>query len=65
MSKMIGVKEVSEMLGVSESKAYDYIRKMNDELRKDNFLTVRGRVPLTYVEHRFFGFQSGQKGAAG
>ena len=57
MGKMIGAKDVGDMLGVSESKAYAYIRDMNAELQHSGFMTVRGKVPLSYVEKRFFGFQ--------
>lgn len=48
-------KELAELLGVSESKSYQYIRQMNAELTADGFLTVRGRIPKAYVEKRFFG----------
>lgn len=59
MCKMLGAKEVSELLGVSESKSYQLIRIMNEELEKAGFLTLRGRVPQSYVEKRFFGDQKG------
>lgn len=48
-------KELAELLGVSESKSYQYIRQMNAELTDKGFLTVRGRIPKAYVEKRFFG----------
>ena len=47
MGKMIGAKDVSSMLGVSESKAYRFIRDMNAELQQSGFMTVRGKVPLS------------------
>ena len=47
--------DLSELLSVSESKAYGLIRTMNEELERDNYLTVRGRVPVAYVQKRFFG----------
>ena len=46
-------KDLQELLGVSESKAYQYIRQMNEELQKKGFLTVRG-IPAAYVRERFF-----------
>lgn len=49
-------KDLRDILGVSESKAYQYIRVMNEELKKKGFLTVRGKVPAAYVKERFFGF---------
>lgn len=48
-------KELGEALGVSESKAYEYIRQMNAELTQKGFLTVRGKVPIAYANERFFG----------
>lgn len=48
-------KELGEALGVSESKAYEYIRQMNAELTQKGFLTVRGKVSRKYANERFFG----------
>ncbi len=50
---MIGVKEVAALLEVSESKAYAVIRRLNRELAEEGFLTVRGRVPESYLKKRF------------
>lgn len=47
--------ELAELLGVSESKAYQYIKQMNAELTQKGFLTVRGKVPREYADKRFFG----------
>lgn len=40
---MYNVKDVQEILGVGESKAYQFIRIMNEELRGKGFLTVQGK----------------------
>ena len=48
-------KELGEVLGCSESKAYQFIRQMNAELTKQGFLTVRGKIPKSYADKRFFG----------
>ena len=47
--------DLHELLSVSESKAYGLIRTMNEELQAQGYLTVRGRVPVAYVQKRFFG----------
>ena len=65
MGKMIGAKDVSNMLGVSESKAYRFIRDMNAELQQSGFMTVRCKVPLSYLEKRVFGFQEQGGGGNG
>ena len=54
-----GARDIMDLLGVSESKSYQLIRKMNDELSEKGFLTVRGKVPRAYLEERFFGGESG------
>lgn len=51
-------KELGKLLGVSESKAYQFIRQMNDELRGKGYLVVRGKIPAAYVSERFFGVQA-------
>lgn len=59
MTKQIyTAKDLQELLGVSESKAYQYIRIMNQELSEKGFLTVRGKVPCAYVQERFFGMKA-------
>lgn len=55
VKQVYGAKDLQELLGVSESKAYQYIRQMNAELQEKGFLTVRGKVPAAYVKERFFG----------
>lgn len=50
-------KDLQEILGVSESKAYQYIRIMNQELSEKGFLTVREKIPCAYVQERFFGMK--------
>lgn len=59
MSKQVyTAKDLKEILGVSESMAYKYIRIMNSELEKKGFLVVRGKVPCAYVQERFFGMKA-------
>ncbi len=50
-------KELAELLGCSECEAYAYIRIMNSELEKKGFLILRGKVPKTYANERFFGME--------
>ena len=51
-------KDLQELLGVSESKAYQIIRVMNSELESKGYLTIRGKVPCAYVQERFFGMKA-------
>ncbi len=52
--KYIQVKEVMEILHISDGKAYAIIRQLNDELKKKGFITVAGRVPRKYFNERFY-----------
>ena len=48
--------ELAEMLGVSVGHAYKLIRKLNQELEKEGFLVIAGKVPRRYFEKRWYGF---------
>lgn len=51
-------RDLQELMGISESSAYKYIRIMNQELSEKGFLIVRGKVPCAYVQERFFGMKA-------
>ena len=53
-------KELAEALGCSESKSYQFIKQMNEELQKAGFITLRGKIPVAYVKERFFGVVNGE-----
>jgi hypothetical protein len=40
------------VLGVKQSRAYNLIKKLNQELERQGYLTINGRVPLDYLEER-------------
>ena len=61
--EMLNVKGVMEMLDTSESTSYKLIRQMNSELADKGYLIIRGKVPRSYVEKRFFGFTGSHEGA--
>ena len=48
----ITANELAEMLGVSVGHAYKLIRKLNQELEKEGFLVIAGKVPRRYFEKR-------------
>lgn len=56
----ISVKEISEVLGVSESKSYNIVRDLNKELTEKGYMVIPGRVSRKYFEERFYGV-SGSK----
>lgn len=53
MATLVRVDTVKELLSVSESKAYNVIKKLNMELEDKGYMTVRGRVPIDYLKERF------------
>jgi len=57
--QFIGAKEVSEILGVSESKAYSVIRGLNTELKEKGYITVRGKVSRIFFQERVYGIKTG------
>lgn len=48
--------ELAEMLGISVGQAYKLIRNMNQELKKEGYLVIAGKVPTRYFEKRWYGF---------
>ena len=51
----ISVKEISEILGVSDSKSYGIVRNLNKELSDRGYMVIPGRVSRKYFEKRFYG----------
>lgn len=49
--------DVSRLLGVSESYAYHLIREMNEELKRENYVTIAGKVPTKKLEEKFYGLE--------
>lgn len=51
--------ELKEILNISKSKAYELIRGMNAELKKEGYIVIPGRVPRRYLEKRYYGYIAG------
>ena len=47
---MMTVDDVMEELGVKRSKAYSILKQLNDELAKEGYVAVRGKIPRPYWE---------------
>lgn len=54
-------KDISNMLDVSVSKAYELIKKMNQELEQDGYLVISGKVPSLYFHKRWYGLDNVQQ----
>ena len=57
------VDDVVEILDVSPSYAYKVIRQLNDELKKQGFITIAGRVNRDYFYERLYQARKENKNA--
>ena len=48
--------DVSEYMGISVPMAYKIIRRLNDELKSQGFITVSGKANRHYFEQKVNGF---------
>lgn len=52
--QFLDAKEVADILEVSRSTAYRIIKKLNDELSGNGYLTVAGKVSKKYFAERVY-----------
>lgn len=48
--------ELAEMLGVSLGTSYRIIRSLNQELKKEGYIVIAGKIPAAYLARRYFGY---------
>ena len=53
--RFLNASDVAEFMGISIAMAYKIIRRLNDELTAQGFITVAGRVSRCYFEQKVFG----------
>lgn len=56
-TQYITAQEVADVLGISIGKAYKIIRQLNDELKKEGYITVAGKYSLQYFKEKVYGFE--------
>lgn len=49
--------DIAEMLDISKSKAYELIKQLNQELEKEGYLVLSGKVPSAYFCKRWYGME--------
>ena len=49
--------DISELLEVKQTSAYEIIGNLNKELEEQGYLTLRGKVPTKYFVKRFYGVE--------
>lgn len=54
----INAADIMKILGVSRAKAYKIIRELNDELSKNGYMTVRGKISRKFFNEKFYGFDN-------
>lgn len=54
-NKFIRADDVARELSVSKPYAYKLIRKLNEELKAQGFITIAGRVNRQYFYERLYG----------
>ena len=51
------VDEIAKELDVSKPCAYKILRKLNEELKRKNYIIVSGRLSRKYFQERFYGLK--------
>lgn len=52
---MMYAEDVSKELGISKGYAYKIIKELNQELKKEGFIVISGRIPRAFWETKFYG----------
>ena len=53
--RFLNVNDVSAYMGISIPMAYKIIRRMNEELAAQGYITISGRVSRKYFEQKTYG----------
>lgn len=61
MQSFMKVGQVMEILQCSQSKAYKVMKQLNNELEKDGYLTIDGRISRDYLCERLNIRQQGER----
>lgn len=53
--RFLNASDVASFMGISVAMAYKIIRRLNDELSAQGFITVAGKVSRCYFEQKVYG----------
>lgn len=56
--QLLGATELAKILGMSKPYCYKVIANLNEQLEKDGYMTVRGKVSKVYFEEKFYKINS-------
>ena len=57
-SYMMYAEDVSQELGISKGYAYKIIKELNEELKKEGFIVISGRIPRAFWKTKFYGHKA-------
>ena len=55
---MMSADEVAQELNCSKSYAYKLVKKLNQELAAQGYITIAGRISKTYLAKKIYGYES-------
>ena len=55
---MMSADEVAQELNCSKSYAYKLVKKLNQELAAQGYITIAGRIQKTYLAKKINGYES-------
>ena len=47
--------DLQKMLGISKGKSYQIIKNLNEELRKDGYIVIAGKIPKVFFNEHYYG----------
>lgn len=50
--KTLGVEDVMDLLGIKVTRAYQLMKKLNDELKAQGYMVIPGRISTEYLYQR-------------
>lgn len=53
MKEFLTVSDIQNILNVKQAKAYEIIRKLNEEMNREGYFTVQGKVNKRKFEERY------------
>ncbi len=54
---MMSADDVARELNCSKSYAYKLVKKLNQELAAQGYITIAGRIPKTYLAKKIYGYE--------
>lgn len=56
--KFLTASDVATYMGISVPTAYKIIRQLNNELKKEGYITIAGKISRIYFEKKIYGISA-------